>query len=91
MELEGLRRQIDDIDEEIIGLLAKRSELVKKVAGLKGECSLIWDPQREEQILSRLKKIGEKAGVSSRLIETLYSALFEDSKAQQRALLGRQQ
>ncbi len=54
-ELEKLRKEIDEIDNEILGLLNKRSKIVLDIAHIKrNENAKFYSPERERQILERL-------------------------------------
>lgn len=58
MDLERLRKKIDEIDDQILGLLNARAEVVKEVGKSKAKSSMAYyDPGREERILNRLQKI----------------------------------
>lgn len=54
-ELERLRKEIDDIDNEILKLLNKRAETVIKIAHIKrNKRAKFYSPEREREILERL-------------------------------------
>jgi chorismate mutase/prephenate dehydratase len=56
-ELETLRHQIDDIDNAILNHLARRVETIRKIIDLKTNSGEeVFVPEREAQILNRLKK-----------------------------------
>ena len=55
-KLEGLRKQIDEIDNSIVILLAKRMEIVKKVGKLKKKSNLpLLDNKRWKEIIKTKK------------------------------------
>ena len=55
-KLEGLRKQIDEIDNSIVILLAKRMEIVKKVGKLKKVNNLpLLDNKRWKEIIKTKK------------------------------------
>lgn len=57
MELNDLRKLIDDVDDEILKLFIKRMELVKEVAKEKANKNTsIEHKDRESEILERLRK-----------------------------------
>jgi chorismate mutase/prephenate dehydratase len=59
-ELEKLRREIDAIDNEILGLLNKRSNIVLDIAHIKrNENAKFYSPEREREILERLISLNE--------------------------------
>lgn len=71
--MEELRKQIDILDEQIVSLLKKRQELVKKIHELKKHNSLqAKDSLREQEIISRLKKLYD-----DELVEKVYQEIFE--------------
>ncbi len=54
-ELDKLRKNIDKIDDEILNLLNRRSEIVIKIGNIKRtQKSRFYKPDRERQILERL-------------------------------------
>lgn len=59
MSLEDLRRRIDAIDEQILGLLERRADVVAHVAREKQDKGLpVHDPEREREVLERLAQRG---------------------------------
>jgi chorismate mutase/prephenate dehydratase len=53
--VEKFRKEIDKIDDEILGLLNKRSNIVLEIAHIKrNENAKFYSPERERQILERL-------------------------------------
>ena len=55
MTLDDLRKRINEIDDEILGLLEERAGVVTDVANAKREANLpTYDPERERQVLDRL-------------------------------------
>ena len=58
MDIEHWRREIDDIDAELLRLLNMRARLALKVGALKQAADLPFcDPDRERSVLQRLKEI----------------------------------
>lgn len=56
--LDGLRKKIDAIDENILRLLNERADVVLKVAEIKRKEKLgFYSPQREREILERLQRL----------------------------------
>ena len=62
-DLKNLREQIDDLDEQLLSLLAQRLQLTEKV-GLFKECENlpIVDAQREQLVIQRLQQQAMEAG-----------------------------
>ena len=56
-DLDNYRKKIDDIDNKIIDLLNKRGEIVKLIGEIKKKKEIkIYQPNREEQIIERIKQ-----------------------------------
>ena len=85
-DLKEVRREIDQIDEELVRLFLKRLAASREVALAKRETGgAVTDPAREREILARVSKAaGSENENSARLF---FSTLFAISKARQRNLL----
>jgi chorismate mutase len=58
MDIEHWRKEIDDIDAELLRLLNMRARLALKVGALKQAADLPFcDPDRERTVLERLREI----------------------------------
>ncbi|AIX49076.1 bifunctional chorismate mutase/prephenate dehydrogenase [Pantoea eucrina] len=79
-ELTALRDQIDEVDQALLGLLAKRLELVAQVGEVKSRYGLpIYVPEREASMLSSRRQEAEALGVSPDLIEDVLRRLMRES------------
>jgi chorismate mutase/prephenate dehydratase len=80
MNLNNLREEIDNIDNNILKLLEQRMQIVKSVGELKHKSGgSIYRPEREQEILDRLKN--EKKGIiNSEAIEAIYLEIFAASR-----------
>lgn len=60
--LDGARVKIDALDDEILGLLAKRAGVAREIGALKRAAAApaFHDPERERRVLDRLVKEGGK-------------------------------
>jgi chorismate mutase/prephenate dehydratase len=59
-ELEKLRKEIDEIDTEILNLLNKRAHIVIDIAHIKrNESAQFYSPEREREILERITSLNE--------------------------------
>jgi 3-deoxy-7-phosphoheptulonate synthase len=76
--LETLRTVIDEIDDELVKLLAKRMDIVKQVAGTKRPQHL-KDNAREQEITQRLLKRTENSNCPGELVKVIFQAIFEQS------------
>lgn len=80
MNLQNFRREIDSIDDEILGLLEKRMEIVKRIGKAKLQSNTpIYRPEREKEIIDRLHSKGSLS-LNRAAIEAIYSEIFAVSR-----------
>jgi chorismate mutase/prephenate dehydrogenase len=85
-QLEALRNEIDEIDSQLVELLAKRRKVTTKVGELKSQVGMpIYAPERETQLLTLRRQQAMEAGVSPELIEDILRRLMRDSYISQDA------
>ncbi len=82
MDIQDLRGQIDQIDDELVRLFCQRMEIAAQIAAYKKEHNLpILVPARERE---KLQDVAEKAGPKmADYTAKLYEALFSLSRAYQ--------
>lgn len=86
MDLIELRKQIDEIDEQLIPLLLKRMDVAKGVAQYKVERGIpVLNEEREQQILDN---VAEKCGEQGEAIKTVFAATMDASRALQHKIIG---
>ncbi len=86
MDLLDLRKEIDDIDEQLIPLLIKRMGISKQVAEYKVQRGLpVLNEQREREILDDVHK---KCGEQGDTIATVFAATMDASRALQHKIIG---
>ncbi len=86
MDLLGLRKEIDEIDEQLIPLLLKRMSISEQVAKYKVERGIpVLNSEREQQILNN---VAEKCGEQGDTIKTVFSATMDASRALQHKIIG---
>jgi chorismate mutase len=87
--LEGLRSQINFLDEELLDILQKRMEVSKAIGWFKKENNMtIFQPKRWAEILENGLKNGQKRQLSDRLILNLFKAIHEESIGNQTAIMN---
>ncbi len=75
-----LRKEIDDIDREIIRLLKDRMSISKEVGKLKEQLHIpVEDKQREEKIIQRLTQHAGRNLTEEQLIR-IFTSVFKSSK-----------
>jgi chorismate mutase/prephenate dehydrogenase len=84
--LKVLRDEIDDIDSQLVKLLAQRLTVTTKVGELKSaEGMPIFAPEREAALISKRREQAEKSGLNGDLIEDILRRLMRDSYVSQDA------
>ena len=82
-KLQELRKKLDAIDNELLRLYNKRLKIVHEVGKLKHKTNTpIYRPEREKEILDRLKKINKEENglLSDDAIEALFLELISVSR-----------
>jgi chorismate mutase/prephenate dehydrogenase len=88
-ELEHLRLKLDAIDQQIVSLLSKRQAEVERVFQLKKLHNIpVYHPAREENLISRRRNQGSKAGLDPDYIEEIYRRILRQSRAEQTAQMA---
>jgi len=81
--LNEYRKEIDQIDEQIISLLSRRQAVAAGIGKLKRELGMeVLDPAREQEVLERLTAKGG-ANLSPDAIKTIFSEIFSASRSVQ--------
>ncbi len=84
--LDSIRKEINDIDAQLIELFKQRMDCAKRVGEFKKENNLpILNQQRENEILDVVEKEGQEYGYASRL---LFSNIMELSRDLQHDIVG---
>jgi chorismate mutase len=78
--LEGLRMQIDEIDEELLQFVKKRLQVVDKIGRHKKKENItIFQLERWQEILRTRGEWAEELGISRRHVEKICELLHEES------------
>lgn len=85
MDLLDLRKEIDEIDEQLIPLLRHRMDISRQVAAYKAQRGMpVFNAERESQIIQSVK---EKCGEDGDAIATVFSATMDASRAIQHNIM----
>ncbi|AIT08863.1 hypothetical protein LO80_01955 [Candidatus Francisella endociliophora] len=75
--IQHLRKQIDKIDEQIIKLVEKRDEVVKKLTDYKSEHNLpVISPERNVRLQKQHEILAGKYNVSQEKIDDVFKAVM---------------
>ena len=78
--LTDLRAGIDEVDEQIMDLLARRLELVAQVGEIKGRHGLpIYAPERERTMIAAKRALAEERGLPPDLVEDVLRRCMRES------------
>ncbi|WMC11405.1 bifunctional chorismate mutase/prephenate dehydrogenase [Oceanimonas pelagia] len=84
-ELKILRDQIDEVDQQLVELFAKRLKLVASVGEVKSRNGVpIYAPDREADMLARRRAEAEARGVPPDLIEDVLRRFMRESYASEK-------
>jgi chorismate mutase len=79
-EIDWLRKEIDQIDTEILRLVSRRLDCVLRVGDRKREKGLpVYDPSREERLMSRLLERVE-GPLDAPLIREVFGTLVRECR-----------
>lgn len=80
-ELDAIRAGIDAVDDQVVRQLAKRRELVIRLARIKKELDIpIYDRKREEALIARVKSWGVSRKLNGEFVEVLFRLIVMNSK-----------
>src|SRR5688572_2112380 len=84
--LEALRKQIDAIDEQLVGLLNHRANVVVEVGKLKQKSGgPIYAPDREKFVLDKVRRLNH-GPLPDRCLEAIYREVMSGSFALEKPL-----
>ncbi|NBA96581.1 chorismate mutase [Pseudomonas sp. R5(2019)] len=85
-----VRAHIDQIDKELVALIASRGGYAKQAARFKKTAEEVQAPQRVEQVISKVKafslELGANPGVTERVYRAMIEAFIEIERAEHAAL-----
>lgn len=88
-KLDELRNDIDLLDDQLIEILAKRMELVKRIGIYKKENDVtVFQLERWKAVLERTTKLGFPLGLGSPFINGLFNVIHDESIRQQTEMIN---
>ena len=85
MSLDELRREIEDIDREIVELIARRTYVADTVAAVKADRDLpTTDESQEARVMERAGENAERFDLDANLVKAIFRLLIELNKVEQR-------
>ncbi|MCU4744405.1 chorismate mutase [Halobacteria archaeon AArc-m2/3/4] len=84
-DLDALREEIQEIDQDIVELIARRTYVADTIAQVKAEENLpTTDEQQEERVMERAGENADRFDVDANLVKAIFRLLIELNKVEQR-------
>ena len=88
-ELLALRREIDDLDQALIDVLAKRYDVVRRVGEFKTEYNMeAVQPVRAQAVKDRAIDLGAAQGLDREFMRKLYDLVIDHAHDMEHDILG---
>ncbi|ADJ15258.1 chorismate mutase [Halalkalicoccus jeotgali B3] len=85
MSLDELREEIEEIDRDLVELIARRTYVADTIAEVKAERDLpTTDEGQEQRVMDRAGENAEQFEVDSNLVKAIFRLLIELNKVHQR-------
>jgi chorismate mutase len=85
MTLDELREEIENIDREIVDLIARRTYVADSIADVKAEQGMdTVDEGQEAAVMERAGRNAEAFDVDSNMVKAIFRLLIELNKIEQR-------
>jgi chorismate mutase len=86
----SLRHQIDQIDDDILSILAKRMRISLEIAQYKKEHDMsVLQAGRYDEILTNRTKQGIEMGMSEDFVKTIFEAIHAESVRRQMDVINK--
>ena len=76
--IEEVRNNINNIDEQIVQLIAQRGEFVKQAAKFKKDSDAVKAPKRVEEVINKVKNIARLNGANEEVVENVYRTMINN-------------
>lgn len=72
-----IRAEIDDLDRQIIALIARRQRQVEAAGRLKRDRAAVRAPGRVEEVIGKVRTLAAEAGADPDVVEGTYRAMID--------------
>lgn len=87
-DLSGWRMEIDDVDSNLIKLLARRNQIARKIARTKMTSGIaVFDAERETQVIRRRQELASVLGLKKDFVQALMRLVMKASKEVQKEVM----
>ena len=88
-DLDGWRRRIDEIDQQLVKLLNERSSCAVEIGHIKKKMSLpAWSPEREAEILRNVVK-ANGGPLDNGAMRRLFERIIDEARSLERHAMDR--
>lgn len=88
-EMSDVRRLIDELDEELVALLAKRQRQIERAAKVKPALGIPANvPERVDEVLAHVLGVARREGLSVEIAMNLWRAVIDWSIQYEERLMG---
>lgn len=85
MSLEKLRKEIDQLDQDLLKILSKRKKAVKKISQIKQATNLpLKDLVREGEMSTQREQLAQEYNLNPRFVENLFKLIINQSIKEQK-------
>ncbi len=74
--IDEVRNNINNIDEQIVKLIALRGEFVKQAAKFKKDSDAVKAPKRVEEVIIKVKDLAKSTGANEEVVENIYRTMI---------------
>ena len=74
--IEEVRNNINNIDEQIVKLIALRGKFVKQAAKFKKDSDAVKAPKRVEKVINKVKDLAKSTGANEEVVENIYRTMI---------------
>ena len=75
--LDRVRAEIDVLDDELVAILARREQLVRRAGSLKNDELAVRAPDRVEQVIEGVRRRAEAHGADADIVERVYRTMID--------------
>ncbi len=86
MNIDKIRQQIDQLDDQLLELFNRRAALALRIGEIKKEKQLaVYDPEREKRIFNRMQQ-ANPGPLDNNAIVRLFERVIDESRSLERIL-----
>jgi isochorismate pyruvate lyase len=75
--LTRVRSEIDQVDDDLVAILARREQLVRRAGNLKSDEAAVRAPDRVEQVIAGVRRRASAHGADADIVERVYRTMID--------------